>query len=113
MLFYLKGKKLKFFLLNISASLFHLSSIIGVFLLAPYFISSRKYINKISKIVISFFVAGGLYFLLIDKFIARYIDVYIENQMSSSGVYIRLFMIVFPSILFLFLGKIFNLIKIK
>ena len=102
MLFYLREKRLKFFLLNICASLFHLSSIVGVFFLFPYFISSRKYINKISKIIISFFVAGGLYFVLIDKFIARYIDVYIENQMSSSGVYIRLAMIVFPSIYFFF-----------
>ncbi len=106
-----KGKKLEFFLLNISASLFHLGSIIGIFLLAPYFISSRKNINKITKIVISFFIAWALYFVLIDKFIARYIDIYIENQMSSSGVYIRLFMIVFPSITFLLLGKNLQLNK--
>ena len=106
-----KGKKLKFFLLNISASLFHLSSIIGIFLLAPYFISSRKNINKISKIVISFLVAWALYFVLIKKFLARYIDIYIESQMSSSGVYIRLFMVVFPSVLFLLLGKNLQLNK--
>ena len=106
-----QGKKLKFFLITISASLFHLSSIIGIFLLAPYIISSRKFVNKISKILISFFVAGGLYFVFINRFIARYIDVYIETQMSSGGVYIRLFMIVFPSILFLLLGRNIQLNK--
>jgi len=100
-----KGMKLKFFLLNIFASLFHLSSIIGVFLLAPYYISSRKYINKITKIIISILFAGALYFVFLDQFIANYIFIYIKSQMSSSGVFIRLFMVVFPSILFLLLGK--------
>lgn len=100
-----QGKKLMFFILNICASFFHLSSIIGIFLLAPFFISSRKYINKISKTIISFLIVGGLYFVLIDKFIARYIDIYIETEMSSSGVFIRLFMILFPSILFLLFEK--------
>lgn len=100
-----QGKKFIFFILNISATFFHLSSIICIFLLFPFFISSRKFINKISKIIISFFIAGGLYFVLIDKFISRYIDIYIETEMSSSGVYIRLFMILFPSILFLLFEK--------
>ena len=100
-----KGNKLKFFLLNIFASLFHLSSIIGVFLLVPYYISSPKYVNKISKIIISFLFGIVLYFVFIDKYIASYIFIYIESQMSSSGVFIRLFMVVFPSILFLLLGK--------
>ncbi len=100
-----KGKKLKFFLLNIFASLFHLSSIIGFFLLVPYYISSPKYVNKISKIIISFLFGVVLYFVFIDKYIASYIFIYIESQMSSSGVFIRLFMVVFPSILFLLLGK--------
>ena len=100
-----KGKKLKFFLLNIFASLFHLSSIIGCFLLVPYYISSPKYVNKISKIIISFLFGVVLYFVFIDKYIASYIFIYIESQMSSSGVFIRLFMVVFPSILFLLLGK--------
>ena len=100
-----KGKKLKFFLLSIFASLFHLSSIIGVFLLFPYYISSPKFVNKISKIIISFLFGLVLYFVFIDQYIASYIFIYIESQMSSSGVFIRLFMVVFPSILFLLLGK--------
>ncbi|WP_036930527.1 MULTISPECIES: EpsG family protein [Prochlorococcus] len=112
LVFLSQGKKLIYLLLNIFASLFHLPSIVAVFLLAPYYISSPKFINKISKIIISFLFAGTLYLAFVEKFIGQYIRFYItEYQRSSSGVYIRLFMVVFPSILFLLLGKNLQLNK--
>tara|TARA_B100000886_G_scaffold331881_1_gene283953 strand:- start:2784 stop:3794 length:1011 start_codon:yes stop_codon:yes gene_type:complete len=107
-----QGKKLLYLLLNIFASLFHLSSIVGIVFLAPYYISSPKLINKISKIIISIYFLRVLYLVFIEKFLGIYIRNYVtEYQSSSSGVYIRLFLVVFPSILFLFLGKNLQLNK--
>ncbi len=107
-----QGKKLLYLLLNIFASLFHLSSIVGIFFLAPYYISSPKLINRISKIMISIFFLRVLYLFFIEKFVGIYVRNYITYyQSSSSGVYVRLLLVVFPSILFLFLGKNLELNK--
>ncbi len=100
-----KGKKFVYFLLTIVSSLFQLSGLVGIFLLFPYIIDSAKLINKIIYLFLSLVVLRIIYSLLISKFIASYIRIYFEQGVSSSGVFIRLFLICFPSIIFLLLGN--------
>lgn len=101
-----KGKKFQYIFSVIFASLFHLSSFIGLFFVIPFVWDAKKRFSN--KIIIALLSAafGFFIFYLNKRFIEFYILVYLELEVfSSTGVYIRIFMISFPSLLFLILGR--------
>tara|TARA_A100001035_G_scaffold275538_1_gene269085 strand:+ start:145 stop:1110 length:966 start_codon:yes stop_codon:yes gene_type:complete len=101
-----RGKIIPYVISILFGSLFHLSSLIALFFVIPFVWNTKKRITN--KLLLSSLSLGGVSFLyyLNSTFIAFYILVYLQlDYYSSSGVYIRLFMICVPSILFLILGR--------
>ena len=99
-----KGKKLVFLALTIFNSFLQLTGLISLFLLIPYLFRIRKLVNKAVYFVVSLLLFRVFYSIFISKYLIYYIYVYFEQGLSSSGVYIRLFLVCFPSIIFLFSG---------
>ena len=97
-----KGKIFKYTGLILIASLFHLTSLIGLILLLPFLLRSKDIFNRISIIIIMILGGLGIYFLFVKRFLYMYYYIYIKNEIvSSDGVFIRLAMIGLPALVFL------------
>ena len=98
------GKRLLFFALTILNSFLQLTGIVSLFLLIPYFFKTGKLINRVIYFIIFSIFSIIFYSIFISKYLYFYFYVYFEQALTSSGVYIRLFLVCLPSIIFLLTG---------
>ena len=98
-----KRKILPYIIVILISSLFHLTSLIGLFLLVPFLFRRKTLSNKLFIFALSALSFICVYFLFIKRFLYMYLYVYLQNEfMSSDGVIIRLAMVSIPSLVFLF-----------
>jgi len=101
-----RKKIIQYSLVILISALFHLTSIIGLFLLVPFLVRKKDFSNKLFMLAVSALSFLGLYFLFIKRFLNMYLYVYLENEiMTSEGVFIRLAMVGIPSLVFLFFSN--------
>ena len=100
-----KRKILAYTIVIFIASLFHLTSFIGLFLMVPFLGSNKDLSNKLLIFAVAAVSFIGLFFIFIKRFLSMYVFVYLDNDIvSSDGVIIRLAMVSLPSLVFLLFG---------
>ncbi len=106
-----KGKFYRSVLLIILASTFHRSGLLYLFAPLLYTFQSGRY-NKFTKFLIT--IPIGFYF--VDQFIISKFAIfqfsYLEQNLTSAGAYIRVILIIIPSIIFLLNLKKFKISNI-
>lgn len=103
-----RHKNLKFFLLISLAAAFHKSAIL-FFPLIIFTATANRFAIFLGVV---FFVLAG-YFLFVEARLTHFLEHYITSQKSSSGAFIRVAMLVLPSIIFLYYRKRFKLSQVE
>ena len=93
-------KVIQFILWVIAASLFQLTSVVVLPFAIPY-LRSKSLANTIIKFVLAFIGITGISYIFLSGRIEILIAGYFKSGMESEGAYVRVFLNVVPSILYL------------
>ena len=109
-LFLSENKKIHFFITIMIASGFHLTALINLYLLLPFYLNSKKLANNIFTLSVLLCIGGIIFVSLVSRWVGDYAHVWLNSgYIKSSGVYLRLPLVFFPSCIFLIFNKRFNI----
>ena len=111
-LFLSENKKFLFLITILVASGFHLTALINLYILIPFYLNSKKLSTNIIRLSAMLLVGGIIFAGLVLRYVDDYALVWLQTgYIQSSGVYFRLPIVFLPSCIFLIFNRRFKLSK--